>query len=70
MFFACMFFSIMYVLDVCGAKEGTSVWGTKELSSGFMWTVSLEVGDLYLLLCNSDIWFRFSHLRTILAGSM
>ena len=28
---------------------------TKELSSGFMWTVSLEVGDLYLLLHNFDI---------------
>ena len=70
MFFACMLFSIVYALDDWGAKEGTSVWGTKELSSGFMWTVSLEVGDLYLLLHYFDIWFRFSHLHTILAGLM
>ena len=34
MFFACMLFSIVYALDDWGAKEGTSVWGTKELSSG------------------------------------
>ena len=70
MFFACMLFSIVYVLDAWGAKEGTTVWGTKELSSGFMRIVSLEVGDLYLLLHNFDIWFRFSHLRTISAGLM
>ena len=70
MIFACMLFSIVHVLDVWGAKEGTSVWSTKELSRDFMWTVSLEVGDLYLLLHNFDIWFRFSRLCTILAGLM
>ena len=42
---------------------------TKKLSSSFMWTASLEVGDLYLLLHNFDIWLRFSHLRTILTGT-
>ena len=40
-------FSIAYVLDVWGAKEGTCVWSTKELSSSFIWTLRWEIYICY-----------------------